>query len=239
MSEAAVGQAAKRLLEYVPERLEELERIQAEVDAHRAEQKRIDDKIQEAEIALMRRQAELAKPDRSHALAEAALRGDDPPKEPKDPPGVAPQELQDTIRGLTAMREVPAKQIEKARALLRERCIAAFREAAERAAADLVAAARRVEALHAEIGAAQRLVESMGSGHGAGIVVGADWFNLAIPSSEQIATLGPATKMNFFKPMLVGGYPEGLHNAATAAFQAARSEVTGRLGGRWPLDGRA
>jgi hypothetical protein len=227
---------AKTLLEYVPDRLEGMERTKGEEDAARAEVRRIDGKILEAELALERRRAELVKPDRSRVLAAAMLAGEPPPSEPEEPPGPAVTDLEATVRGLREMRKPPQERIGLARAELRAQTIRAFREAAERAAPDLVEAAQRVENLHAQIGAAQRLVESSGAGQGPGaIVVGGDWWDLRIPSSEQIGALRRATAMKYSRPILVGGDRDGLNVAATAAFEKARAEVR-RLVGRWPLD---
>ncbi len=225
----------KTLLGYVPELLDELERLKAEQEAARAELRRIDETEATAEAALSNRRAELVKPDRAKALAEAALTGEAAPPEPPDLPGVDPKDLEATIRGLQSMRDAPRKRIKELGAALRARTIQAFREAAERAAADLVPAAERVEALHTEISAAQCFVESVPGRTPSDTLVGEDWYHLNIPSSEQIKALHAATQILYFKPVLAGGDVPAAYKAAFAAFEAAKAEVRRRLG-RWPLE---
>ncbi len=231
--------APKALLDYVPELLDEMERIKASQDAARSELRRIDLEIERTGVALAARRRELTKADRSRALAEAALRGEALPPEPPDPPGIDPKVLEDALRGLRAMRETPAKEIEDTKVALRVACHRSVIEAVERAAADLVPAVRRVEELRALVGAAQRLVECTPTppGRAPQIILGQDWFGLfCIPSVEGIEALGPATRKVQFRARLAGDDLEGEHKAATRAFEEAQREVRRRLGGTWPLD---
>lgn len=226
---------AKTLLGYVPDLLQALEDIRAEEDAARAEVKQIDEKIHETELALYRRREETRKPDRSRVLAEAALRGEPPPPEPEEPPGPAPAEIEATIRGLQAMRAGPLERIGLARDRLKAQTVLAFREGAERAAVDLLAAAQKVATLHAAIGAAHMVQVAAAPDKPEAVLVGRDWWELWIPTTEQLEALECTIHPHRQRQFLAGGDLQTLHLAASAAFDAARAEVSRRLG-RWPLD---
>ncbi len=226
----------KTLLEYVPELLEEMDRVKAEEDAAQAEDARIKATIAETELVLDRRERELVKPDRSAVLADAALRGVPPPPEPEDVPGPSLEDLRATIKGLQAKRAEPLARIENARADLHARTIHVFREAAERAAAEYVEHAKRLEALHAEIGAAQRLAEMLGPDATRHTVVGLDWWELHVPASDQLEAMRGALRTAHFRQVLAGGdRGADAHRASFAAFQRAQAEMVQRFG-RWPLE---
>ena len=226
-----------KLLEYVPELLGEMDRVKVEEDAARAELKRIDAKVAETEIALYARRAELRRPDRSGVLAGAALRGEPPPPEPKDPPGADPKDLEATIKGLQAMREEPKQRIAEARASMRALALRAFLQAVERAVPDYIWHARCLEALHAEIGTAQAVANSIGGGENMSLVfLGPDWWNLCIPSTDRLAAMQSETRTLYSRQVLAGGDKgEWAQKAAAAGLSRDRAEMTRRFG-YWPLD---
>jgi hypothetical protein len=226
---------ATTLLEYVPEQILEIERLQAVEAAAVADVARIDKARREAEIAHYKRADECRKPDRSRVLAEAALRGEKPPPEPEDPPGAPVEDYAATVKGLEAMREEAGRAVNEARAAIRAAGINLFRSAAERAAADYLLHARALEASHAAIGAAQTALDNVGAGRGTDLLVGSNWSELKIPGSDQLGALKGANVTPYGFPTIAGGDREACHKAIRLAHEKVRAGLSQRLG-RFPLD---
>lgn len=218
------------ILDYAAEELAEVERLQAEEDAAAAEVERIDKAIHEAELAFYRRKDEVKRPDRRQALAAAALAGVEAPPEPPIPPGPTLEDLQATIDGLDAMRKTSEDTRAKTHAALRLKVIEVFTAGAERAAEDYLSTARRLEALHTAIGAAEE-VSRQG-------LVGDDWESVCVPNSSRLRALehaGVVRGAAYLRlPVVAGG--DTYRSRVAAAHAAARSEIRARLGGRWPMD---
>jgi hypothetical protein len=231
-----MSDAADTLLGYVPELLAEIERLQGEADAARDDERRIRTKIDEAELAIMKRRAELVRPDRSRVLAEAALAGAAPPPEPQDPPGAPIAELEATARGLKQLQAEAVKRREDRVADVRAALCRLFPLAAERAAVDYAKHAKAVANLHAAIGAAQEGAQAVpGRTPWEGVFVGGDWSRLFVPISEQLEALRPYVRPHANVQVLAGGSVEECGNAARQAFERVKAEITRRLG-RWPHD---
>lgn len=231
-----MSDAATTLLGYVKDLLEELERLQGEADAARDEERRIRTKLGEAELAIVKRRAELVRPDRSRVLAEAALAGAPTPPEPQDPPGPLVAELEATARGLKQLQAEAVKRREDRAADVRAALSRLFPVAAERAAVDYAKHAKALATLHAAIGAAQEGAQSVpGRTPWEGVFVGGDWTRLFVPISEQLEALRPYVRPHANVQVLAGGSIEECSNAARLAFERVRAEITRRLG-RWPHD---
>lgn len=230
--------APKGLLDYVPEAILELERLQAVEAAAVADVARINEARRAAELAHFNRQEELRKPDRSRVLAAAALRGEKAPPEPEDPPGAPVEDLAATVKGLEAMRDEAQKAINEARAAHRAAAINLFRTAAQAAAADYLLHARALEASHAAISAAQQALDSVGAGRGTDVLVGSNWAEFKVPGSDQLHALRGEQSVIYGWPVLAGGDRELCYKSAREAFDRVRAGLVERLG-RFPLDRRS
>lgn len=227
----------KTLLGYVPDLLEDLERRQAAVQAAQAEAKQISEKIAQTEIALYARRAELVKPDRSRALAAAALAGATPPPEPQDPPGPRVEDLEDTIRGLKAMKADADKRAKDLQGEVGAAVLRLFPAAAERAAADYVKLGKALAEVHAAIGAAEQGARSApGRPPWEGVIGGEDWHKLYVPITEQLEAFIPYIEPMRSVQVIAGGGPSESFKATGDAFAEAKAEIRRRLGGRWPFD---
>jgi len=226
------------ILDYAAEELAELVQLQAVEDAAAEEARRVEAKRREAEEALRLRKYELQAPDRRRFLATLALAGEKMPPPAKIPDGPPLADLEATVEGLAELEKEAVEHTAKARDAVRFKVIEVYRQGATRAAVDYAEAAARLEQLHAGIAAAQRMMDNLGQGAGK-LVVGSDFFDLAIPTSSELPALKGKGWQASYHAWLGGGDPERCRNSAIMAFDKSRAEIMRLLGGRWPMARRS
>lgn len=234
------------LLDYATdEERSELRRLRDARDKAESEQRRLALKAAELErqAVAASQAAERARLARRAALAAVALgelEARAVPATPVATEGESADELRDAAGVLKLSAEEKEQEAVEAHGHLRVGTIALFKACANRAAADYLERSRRLAEIHAAIGGVQQLLNGLGNSR-AGVtpevIVGPDWHDLTIPSSESIPALRGQGYDCWFKKRLAGGDEGVCRKAADAAFEAAQATIRG-LVGEWPLSRR-
>jgi hypothetical protein len=224
-----------------PEELEKIQGAQRERDAAETEARSLILKASEldAQAEKARRAADSAKAKRSRALVAEALGegGATSPEAERGGPG--PDEFKAAADELRRRAEEKRKEAEGAHGNLRALTLDLFRRCAQRAAGAYLETARRLEGLHANIGAAQMALNQAGVAPGE-LVSMAEWTQqFMVPTSiglDALRNIG-AEKHSAYRPPIAGGDEGRSLRAADAACNAVRAKIRALLGS-WPLDRR-
>lgn len=222
------------------EEWEGLERAREARDAAEAEERGLTLKAHELErqAAEARKDADGAQTARRRALVAKAL-GEEggsvaPARAPRD--GHGADDLQAAAEELRSRAMRKADEASKAHGELRSRTVQMVEDCAHRCSEAYREAGNRVARLHAEIAAAQLVLDSVGQQCK---LVGEAWSDeLLIPTSPSLAALRgvgavPGSRHQILP--LAGGDGIRCRRAADAACSVARSEIRD-LVGSWPLD---